>query len=139
MRRFVNAFILLLVSVATALGGQSAGKQTAEVPSSNFVAATVKSLQMRSAGATRDEFSRSLAGDDSNVGSDRGLAPSPGTLELPTAVFKNGAVFFDFGGNTAHQPMPGGGASGCFDFDLEARSKAVRNFADRLGQPPQHK
>ena len=64
---------------------------------------------------------------------------STGTMEFPTAVFKNGGVYFDFGNNTAHQPMPGGGASGCFGFDLEARSKAVRDYADTLGHPPRNK
>ena len=53
--------------------------------------------------------------------------PPPGfVISHPQWVVKDGALYLDFGSGTLF-PVPGGGASGCFDQNLPERIKKVRS------------
>jgi hypothetical protein len=51
-------------------------------------------------------------------------------------VFKNGAVYMDFG-NGMLVPVPGGGASGCFDVNLRERMDKLRTSIEAFPPRPQ--
>lgn len=51
-------------------------------------------------------------------------------------VFKDGALYIDIPGTGMLIPVPGGGASGCFDLNLEDRIVKQRSRIDAFPPPP---
>ncbi|MCI0490920.1 MAG: hypothetical protein L0229_30375 [Blastocatellia bacterium] len=74
---------------------------------------------------------KSLLGDPSSVQGQQGIA-------APKFVFKDGAFYLTVFGDGVLVPMVGGGASGCFSFDLANRiedlKKLIETFPPRQQQ-----
>jgi hypothetical protein len=52
-------------------------------------------------------------------------------------VFKDGALYMDALGNGMLIPVPGGGASGCFDLNLRERMDKLRTSIEAFPPRPQ--
>jgi hypothetical protein len=51
-------------------------------------------------------------------------------------VFKDGALYIDMLGTGMLIPVPGGGASGCFDLNLQERIVKLRSRIEGFPPPP---
>lgn len=54
----------------------------------------------------------------------------------PQWVFKDGALYLDLLGNGALVPVPGGGASGCFDANLRVRIEKLKTAIEAFPARP---
>lgn len=65
-----------------------------------------------------------------------GFPPEAFAFSHPKWVFKDGALYIDISGSGILVPVPGGGASGCFDLDLQERIVKSRSRIDAFPPAP---
>lgn len=64
------------------------------------------------------------------------LPPEAVVFSQPQWVFKDGALYIDIFGTGTLIPVPGGGASGCFDLNLEERIVKLRSRIEAFPPRP---
>jgi hypothetical protein len=65
-----------------------------------------------------------------------GFPPEGFVVTQPQWVFKDGSLYIDIFGTGTLIPVPGGGASGCFDLDLQERIVKLRSRIEAFPPPP---